>query len=320
MIKIRKLNIEGVKSYLAGVFIYGLGILLFRNLGYYKETLNPLAQQTLLYLFIGYLAAAPFYYLFSSKPNKSRPYLFLAGIDKLLKQPRNKKYKLDHEEKTAVLFLLVKLFFLPTMIDFFYDNLNSLLGMTKNIEWYFFLLTFIFMADTLIFSFGYAFEFKFLGNTVKSVEPTLFGWFVALICYPPFNSIADVFVAWGANDYVYFWNPFLTNFLRVLLVLLLLVYLWASVALGFKASNLTNRGIVTKFPYSIIRHPAYVSKNLAWWITLLPVLSWKFALGMAFWTAIYYFRAITEENHLSQDEEYVKYCRKVKYRFIPYVI
>jgi protein-S-isoprenylcysteine O-methyltransferase Ste14 len=38
---------------------------------------------------------------------------------------------------------------------------------------------------------------------------------------------------------------------------------------------------------------------------------------MAFWSFIYFLRAITEERHLSNDPEYVAYAQKVRYRFIP---
>ena len=40
-------------------------------------------------------------------------------------------------------------------------------------------------------------------------------------------------------------------------------YALASIALNFKSSNLTNRGIVARGPYAIVRHPAYITKNLA---------------------------------------------------------
>ncbi len=307
-----------VQVYLSSAALYGLGIVLFKNFSYYKENLSPVTQKTLLYFYFAYIVLAPFYYyFFSQDASKSKPYVVLRWVYNSFGKKRN---IITKEEKTAILFVLVKLFFLPTMINFAYDNLDSLFGLIRNFQWYSFVLTIVFAADTLIFAFGYLFEFRILGNIVKSVEPTFFGWIVALICYPPFNSYAGNFIPWGANDYAKFSNTQITLLVRIVLVFLLLFYLFATLALGFKASNLTNRGVVTKFPYSVIRHPAYASKNLWWWITLLPVISWSFAIGMAFWTVIYYFRAVTEENHLSQDPSYVAYCRKVKYRFIPYLI
>ena len=102
-------------------------------------------------------------------------------------------------------------------------------------------------------------------------------------------------------------------------ILLLVIYVGATLSLGAKSSNLTNRGIVTRGTYSIIRHPAYVSKNLAWWLTIIPIASIPIVLSMATWSLIYHTRTITEENHLSKDPDYQEYCKKVKYRYIPYV-
>ncbi|MGJ3628557.1 DUF1295 domain-containing protein [Sphingomonas sp. MMS24-JH45] len=39
------------------------------------------------------------------------------------------------------------------------------------------------------------------------------------------------------------------------------------------ASNLTHRGILTHGAYGWTRHPAYLSKNLFWWISTVPILS-----------------------------------------------
>jgi hypothetical protein len=57
------------------------------------------------------------------------------------------------------------------------------------------------------------------------------------------------------------------------LVLLTGIYAWATVAFGFRFSNLTHRGILTHGPYAWTKHPAYVSKNLFWWCAVLPFLS-----------------------------------------------
>ena len=107
-------------------------------------------------------------------------------------------------------------------------------------------------------------------------------------------------------------------------------YAWASVSLGFKCCNLMHRGIVRGGLYGKIRHPAYVFKNLAWWTAALPVLAglahastkaflWSlFCLGG--WSAIYVWRAICEERHLSRHSDYRDYVKRVPYRFIPGVL
>jgi protein-S-isoprenylcysteine O-methyltransferase Ste14 len=302
-----------IKLYFAGIFLYGLGIFLFRTHPYYLSLLHHQTHVTLLYFFLGYIVIAPFYYTFyATQYSESKPFLLLRGVWNMIRQGR---FSFHKEEKIAGLFILVKLFFLPLMINFFWQNFNFLTN--SQLAWFPLIITSMFVIDTLIFSLGYTFEFRSLKNIVKSVEPTFFGWAVALISYPPFNSFVGSYVSWGANDYVQFWNPTMTMVMRVLVIFLFGVYLAATISLGPKASNLTNRGIVTRFPYSIVRHPAYISKNLVWWLTLLPVLNVKFALGMFFWTVIYFFRAITEERHLSLDPEYVEYKKKVKWKFIP---
>jgi len=92
---------------------------------------------------------------------------------------------------------------------------------------------------------------------------------------------------------------------------------------------------VRRGPYALIRHPGYVGKNLFWLLTLLPLFfnadprdagfSWLQHLllgaatvgGFLAWSAIYILRALTEEKLLRNDPDYVAYCLKVKYRFIP---
>lgn len=314
---------RALQLYCSSLIVYTAGILLFRYLPYYKTTLSPLTQNTLLFLYGGYILLAPFYYWLTTHPHTTnKPWLFLQAISKYISSLLQTKPtpSLEKEEKVAVLFILVKVFFLPLMLNFFFSNFNHLLYLKDNFAWYPFFLTLVFALDTLIFAFGYTFEFRSMNNLVKSVEPTLLGWIVALISYPPFNGIVGSSIPWGANDYATFGSTMSTSIVRTLLCFLLLTYLWATFALGAKASNLTNRGIVTKFPYSIVRHPAYISKNLIWWITLLPFLNWQFALGMAFWSCIYFLRAITEERHLSQDPDYLEYRKKVRWRFIPYIV
>jgi len=312
---------QGIKLYFSSLLVYGLGVLACSSLPYYQQTLNDTTQNILLAFYITYIILAPFIYFFRvSKYSTNKPFLVLRWLINIF---QSKKIIPGHEEKNAILFLLVKIFFLPLMTQFFIGNFIDLsrtfTHSTAELFAYSTLLTLIFTIDTLIFSIGYTFESRLLNNIVKSVEPTLFGWAVALICYPPFNSIVGKYIPWGANDHVFFWNDTITIILRIGIIILFTIYVWATLALGLKASNLTNRGIIRRFPYSIVRHPAYISKNLVWWLTLLPVINWKFALGMGFWSVIYFFRAVTEENHLSQDPQYLEYKKKVKWRFIPLI-
>jgi protein-S-isoprenylcysteine O-methyltransferase Ste14 len=95
------------------------------------------------------------------------------------------------------------------------------------------------------------------------------------------------------------------------------IYAAATVAFGFKFSNLTNRGITDKGPYRFIRHPAYVCKCFAWWLEELPHLSFQTVLFLAGLNLVYALRAWTEERHLSQDPDYRAYKKKVPWVIIP---
>lgn len=308
---------RGLKLYFSSIFLYALGLLLINIIPFYKNYLMDNTKNYLFLLFFLYIIISPFYYFFTlTETTTSKPYLILHYLKKTLFH--HQFSPLNSEEKVALLFLLVKFFFLPIMLNFFLSNISNLIN-SNQIQWYPFMFTLLFTIDTLIFTIGYVIELSSLKNIVKSVEPTFFGWFVALICYPPFNQIMGNYIPWGANDYVAFWHPTITFIMHIIIIFLLIIYVWATIALGFKSSNLTNRGIVVKFPYSIIRHPAYISKNLMWWLTLLPVITLPFALGMFFWSTIYFFRAYTEERHLSQDSDYIEYKKKVKYKFLPYI-
>ncbi|MBI2581101.1 isoprenylcysteine carboxylmethyltransferase family protein [Candidatus Woesearchaeota archaeon] len=246
--------------------------------------------------------------------------------------------KIDQHEKTVLLFVLVKVFFLPLMLNFLFNSLNNFqngLGVWRAQEFaismqsfnsviYPALVALIFVIDTAYFSFGYAIESSWLRNTVRSVEPTFFGWIVTLACYPPFNAFFGNYVGWYANDYVQLSTEGLTFTLRIAVLVLFLIYVWATIALGAKCSNLTNRGIVSRGPYAFVRHPAYVAKNLAWAITVLPLITSANPVHSAAilattgaWALVYFFRAITEERHLIADKDYQEYCKKVRYRFIP---
>jgi protein-S-isoprenylcysteine O-methyltransferase Ste14 len=234
------------------------------------------------------------------------------------------------EERTALLFLAVKAYFLPIMVGFVLGNVQGLLAHLAlfrtipvfSFEWTYygflpFLLALMLSIDVLYFTVGYLFESPRFNNVVKSVEPTLLGWVVTLACYPPFNGATTSLVGGYYHEFAYVRDPHLALALQGLALILFAVYLSATMALGMKCSNLTNRGIVTRGPYRYVRHPAYVAKVTAWWLSVLPLVNPVAYVSMVLWTGLYTLRAITEERHLLQDVAYVRYCKQVPYRFIP---
>ncbi len=247
--------------------------------------------------------------------------------------------------RQAGLALLLKFFFAPLMInwclnhvadmasaliqciDGFGEGLRGRALFDASLFWALFQC--ILFADTLLFTIGYIVEVPALRNRIRSVDPTFFGWFVCLACYPPFNDFTGRFLEWQSSDFPHFENDYVHLAANITLLISMTIYSWASIALGFKASNLTNRGIVSRGPYSVVRHPAYAAKNFAWWIGAMPAFIVWFGSGdlhaalysvfaMAGWTAIYALRAITEERHLLMiDNGYAEYMRRVRWRFIP---
>src|SRR4051812_11327598 len=338
-------------SYLAAnLVLLWLAVLIYRTNRYYIQFLSDQTKSLLVWLAAGYTGLGVVFYSLRQDLQPSRGYIALIAIWKRVKDlrlyvrdfplnPALRIARLSSTERTTLLFLVVKFIYLPMMVEFVVANWELmhgkmwlLQGTTPQASFrYFNMVIFplaidiLFIAECVLYAFGYAFEASRLKNQVKSVEPTVLGWVVALCCYPPFNSFVNNYVSWHTSDAPEFSSELLTGVVRVAVLALFAIYLWGALSLGTKCSNLTNRGIVTTGAFSLVRHPAYVAKNVAWWLGLLPALSNQALiipalLSMAFWSFVYFVRAITEERHLMADPDYQEYCRKVRYRFIPGVL
>ncbi len=219
---------------------------------------------------------------------------------------------------------LVKGYFLPLMFTYFCDNLNQLLhydlkriqGFGGVYDWAYFTLYFV---DVSLVSMTYLISLKLTDTHIRSTEPTALGWTVALVCYQPLWSLIggqylayDTGRAWGS------WLhgvPWAYDAWGSLILLLVIVYVWATVAFGGRFSNLTHRGIITNGPYRFTKHPAYLAKNLSWWMISMPFMlstgiaeSLRHCLLLLILNGIYYLRAKTEERHLSLDPVYRQYA------------
>lgn len=289
------------------------------------------------------------FYLIEKKPRISKSIACLSGLAHLICMPSLVwQGGLPTDERLGLLSVLLKAFFAPLMVIWLFEHLLSMYGhgeglfelwgkpdsdwlLLFNLHGFWFLFQVILLLDVVFFTVGYLIELPALKNEIRSVDPTLFGWGVALACYPPLNGLTNSVFGWHTTDFPQFGHLGVHLAANFVLLALMAVYTSASVALNLKASNLTHRGIVSHGPYRYVRHPAYVCKNLAWWIGLGPALlaaaqvsltAVLAVLGsMVGWSVIYVMRAITEEDHLrSVDGDYEAYCQKVKYRFVPGVI
>jgi hypothetical protein len=292
-----------------------------------------------------YIVALTLYFLIGRQQEISKSLRFFRVAAAWVKAPVEfLKRSMDRADRVAVLSTLLKSFFGPMMvmslmtfcIGAWTNGLGILeagIGGLGPLELfdrfgYWFLLQLILFVDVFFFTVGYLVESPRLGNEIRSVDPTLVGWGAALLCYPPFNLVTGKLLGSAVSDFPQFDNPDVHLALNIALLVLMGIYASASVALGLKASNLTHRGIISRGPYSIVRHPAYTCKNMAWWIGSAPVAITGFhqSLGAGLmtvgsvvaWTSLYALCALTEEDHLRKvDGEYAEYAAKVRYRFIP---
>lgn len=248
-------------------------------------------------------------------------YSFLASIIKpaILKEPVLWSPKV----RTALLSVVVKFQFLPLMWTWTWMKIVKMLNLNyahpdKFLLTVTFLILFLQFIDDIVYSFAYAFEGKRLNSEIRSVEPTLFGWLVCLCCYPPLYNITymPVSVLFPALKFGYELGQPVSAALQIFIVLMWFIYTSASVALGFKASNLTNRGIVAAGPYKYVRHPAYIAKNFAW-IGGFFLYQQASVIALLLGLFIYHLRAVTEERHLKMDPDYIEYMKKVRWRYIP---
>lgn len=363
-----------LKHCICSSIIYIFMYLLLLTNPFFSKHCNLIMKSMFEFALISYILLAPIIYL-KFKPKtvyKSHSIEVFNYIKRILKinwkdsSPNNilKSLEPTYYEKQSVMLFFIKFFFGTIMTYSLIQNLTTITNLLiffKKIflnisnfdfytlkylitrystQFYRLIILVLFAIDLAYFVFGYLTECSFLKNKIRAVETSFLGIFFCLACYPPFNHSTTTILGWNQSNMATAFNDptsALTWSFRIIALVFLVLYVAASIALGTKASNLTNRGIVSKFPYNIVRHPAYISKNIFWLLTTIPLLlvnfnSSSFILHkylihvflvfctFIFWCGIYYFRAIYEEKFLLQDPDYQEYVKKVKYRFIPYII
>jgi len=218
----------------------------------------------------------------------------------------------------------VKGFFLPLMFTYFSDKMGYLRSFnpaeifaTYKHFWDF-TYNIIFAVDLLIATVGYILTIRLFDAHIRTTEPTFLGWFVTLVCYQPlWSGLFGTYLAYDTGKPWGYW--FAANSLSYMawgtaIIILLGIYVWATIAFGIRFSNLTNRGILTNGPYRFCKHPAYISKNISWWLISMPFMvvstpseALRHSMLLLGLNIIYLLRARTEERLLSKDPVYVQY-------------
>lgn len=220
--------------------------------------------------------------------------------------------------KNHALSLAVKAFFLPLMFVFLYNQWGYLRGLERWPDTLAALFDAgarsLFFVDVAFAVVGYICTFRLLDAHIRHTETQWGGWVVCLACYAPFNQIIfDRFLSYSDGLR---WQGFLESqpvlfaLWGAAILLFYGIYVIATVNFGFRFSNLTNRGVLTHGMYAYTKHPAYLSKNISWWLESMPFLF----MGAAFMAGalhcvilaivgyIYYLRAKYEENIMAQTD------------------
>lgn len=353
-----------LKHYLSSLLVYGITFLLLVICpAFHSSIKNPYLNYIIVlggYYVLYLLFAYPILLKFKPKSVlSSRSVIIVNYLKKIFnfKSPLVDKLNgltPDFEEKQALVILFIKAFFGTYCLNLLCNeyilsldyNFGFLTKMFSLAQPYFasgalisgmmqFLddtadmwLTLMMTVTTFVFAVSYLTETKFLGNKIKYADTSLFGIISCLACFYPFITLTMLFIPTEGQNLVSINNYNLRLCIYAIAIFANFISMIAILRLGTKAGNLTNRGIVTGFPYNIVRHPDYSMQIVYVVITYIPVFlnnpyilaKILYTIGALLWILIYYLRAITEERNLIADEKYLQYTQKVKHRFIPWVI
>jgi protein-S-isoprenylcysteine O-methyltransferase Ste14 len=78
-----------------------------------------------------------------------------------------------------------------------------------------------------------------------------------------------------------------------------------------------NRGIVTRGPYAVVRHPIYAGYLLVQIGFVMQAVSWRNISVVLLVTACNIGRVVAEERLLRAAPEYQRYCARVRWRLLP---
>lgn len=303
---------------LASVGLVGLGYWLFPE--YHRDFFGDYYQSLRFIAWPWIALAVPYFFLVDRKMRNPRDGYWHLGKLVLL------QWKLV-DRKTVGQHLLgwvIKGYFTALMFSYTCADVNALFlfdfgTLTSSKPLFAFLSHFLYFIDAGLASMGYIMSFRLTDTHIRSSEPTMLGWVVAIICYEPFYAyLSRLYLPYATG---YSWDAWLVN--RPLLyaiwasalLVLVAVFVWSTVMFGARFSNLTHRGIITNGPYRWTKHPAYLTKNVFFWMTAVPFMPrgsfdevvgrCLLLLGVNF---IYIMRAKTEEWHLSRDPAYVQYA------------
>ncbi len=237
--------------------------------------------------------------------------------------------------KKVILNLLMRAYFMPTMIVQVHNMLSVALDASKNefsnhniLSILLFITALLWLMDATIASMSYSIESRWLENRSRSLDLTAGGWLICFSCYAPLNQTTSILFPFAPaiadqNTSSMLFDSSTIHYLFLVtenILLALLVY--ADASLGPSIANISLKKLQTRGLFGIIRHPVYTCKILMWWVIAIgyrKFWSFKYIFGQFSWTLIYILRALSEERHLKKFAPYRDYMKRVRYRFIPWL-
>lgn len=353
-----------LRHYLCSLLVYGLILLLLFIMPVFNQEVENPYISYLTVLFVYYIGYAVMGYpiLMKFKPQSvlnSRNVVIVEYFKRWFKKTSSEDFLsgilLNDEEKQAFVILFIKAFFGSYCLSLLCNKYLIHLGydfeflgaMWENSAAYVqsagiwngiiqfiddttdMWVTLMLTLTNLVFAFSYLTESEYFKNKIQYADTTFLGIFSCVMCYYPFTLLTDKIMPISLKDVVPVESLALRITIYVLVILANIVITMAVLRLGTKSGNLTNRGIVTGFPYNVVRHPEYSMRMLYVILTVIPMYiigdlgflgNIVLTLGMFLWVFVFVVRAITEERNLIKDENYKNYMQRVKHRFIPYLI
>ena len=170
---------------------------------YYDQLIPPASWAALRVVVVAYLLLLPLYYATFSDDHTVKCRRFWQGLFAL---PHRRP---TPEEAVAFRAVAVKAIFWPLMVVWLQLQAHDLttsaeafLSFGRFFPYgYFAIFHGLFVVDVLLFAVGYGVEHPWLGNEIRSVEPTLLGWLAALLCYPPLAWLTSNALGWYSRSF-----------------------------------------------------------------------------------------------------------------------
>ncbi|HVY12519.1 MAG TPA: isoprenylcysteine carboxyl methyltransferase, partial [Alphaproteobacteria bacterium] len=232
--------------------------------------------------------------------------------------------KIDGEKlRQHILGWLIKGYFLAIM----FGDMASGLPQFQHVTWDLSTVTFreifrtlytaIVSLELVFVTAGYLFSCRLFNSQLRTAEDTLYGWVMALICYGPFLSLSFTRYL-GYREHHTHWGAWLGDHPTMyvvwgsIMLAFLIIHMWCDACFGLRFSNLTNRGVITNGCYRFCKHPAYIIKNIRWWMMYVPFIAGgieglRMCLLLVGVNIVYICRCFAEEKLLSRDPTYQAY-------------